>query len=100
MHIGLVKRETMRPAVREMNVCVCSHQQNHLLSRSEGKGYATISFFKFANKVVVRLADSSDEVLINVQPVQLSSTPTLREPSSGPLSPVPERHAAAAADYD
>ena len=45
---------------------------------------------KFAN--VVRLADStsSDEVSINVQP---SSTRTLREPRSGPLSPVPDRRA-------
>ena len=44
MHIGLGKRETVRPAVCEMNVCACEHQENHLLSPCEGKGYATISF--------------------------------------------------------
>ena len=44
-------------------------------------------FVKFANEVAVRLADSSDDS-INVQP---SSILTLREPSSGLLSPVPER---------
>ena len=34
MHIGLGKRETVRPAVCEMNVlvCACSHKENHLLS--------------------------------------------------------------------
>ena len=80
MYAGLGKRETVRPAVREMNLCACSRQENHLLSRCEGKDYATISFLKFANEDVVRFADSSDEVSINMQP---SSTPTLREPSSG-----------------
>ena len=44
-HIGLEKRKMVRPAFREMNVRACSHQENLLLSRCEGEGYAkTISF--------------------------------------------------------
>ena len=49
---GLGKRETMRPAVREMNVCACSHQENHLSSQCEGKGYATISFLNLRMKLL------------------------------------------------
>ena len=56
-YIGLEKRKAVRPAVREMNVRACSHQENLLLSRCEGEGYAkTISFFIPAKEVVFTLA--------------------------------------------
>ena len=58
-YIGLEKRKAVRPAVREMYVRACSHQENFLLSRCEGEGYAKrISFFFYilAKEVVFTLA--------------------------------------------
>ena len=56
-YIGLEKRKTVHPAVREMNVRACSHQESLLLSQCEGEGYAKmISFFIFAKEVVFTLA--------------------------------------------
>ena len=65
--IGLEKPKAVRPAVREMNVRACSHQENLLLSRCKGEDYAkTISFFfLYLRKKLFSRSLSVDEVLIN-----------------------------------
>ena len=56
-YIGLEKRKAVRPAVREVNVRACSHQENLLLSRCEGEGYAKgLRRFLFFSTSILLLA--------------------------------------------
>ena len=53
--LGLGNAKRCAPAVREMNVRACSHQENHLLSRCKEEGYAkTISFVNLQTKLLSR----------------------------------------------